>query len=118
MRITFLYILLLSCGMTYSQNRNSIWCFGDSAGIDFRNLNNPAPIITSFDTRGSCVSIAKSIGELIFYSNTRATMGDHSTLVWDSSNQIMQNGSNIIGEGWYRELVIVPFPNDTNLFYL
>ena len=54
---------------SYSQNRNNIWCFGDSAGIDF-NQTVAAPINTNLDTRGSCTSIADSTGNLLFYAST------------------------------------------------
>ena len=51
-----------------AQNRNSIWCFGDSAGIDFRNVSMPVPISTGMDGRGSCASISDSVGNLLFYA--------------------------------------------------
>lgn len=65
---TFGLLLCVSIA-TLSQNRNSIWCFGDSAGIDFRNVSMPVPITTGFDTRGTCASVSDSLGNLLFYSN-------------------------------------------------
>jgi hypothetical protein len=36
MRATLLFFLIfISAADSFSQNRNSVWCFGDSAGIDF-----------------------------------------------------------------------------------
>src|SRR5688572_2342783 len=112
-----LWLILISVS-AFAQNRNSVWCFGDSAGIDFSNISNPIPIASSLDTRGSCASISDSLGHLLFYSNTRAAMVGNTTLVWNSSNQIMQNGDNIVGRGWFRELVIIPDPADNGLYYL
>ena len=51
----------------YSQKQNNIWCFGDSAGIDFNNVSNPITFSSSLDSRGSCVSIADTNGQLFFY---------------------------------------------------
>src|SRR5215831_5534683 len=91
MKRTFLIFLFTILLPFYSQSQlqNAIWCFGDSAGIDFRNINNPIPISTSLDTRGSCVSISDSLGNLLFYANTRAAMAGNTTLVWNKLNQIM-----------------------------
>jgi hypothetical protein len=43
----FIVFFLATSFYATAQNRNSIWCFGDSAGINFSNINNPVPITTS-----------------------------------------------------------------------
>jgi hypothetical protein len=110
-------IFLSSSHLIFAQKQNNIWCFGDSAGIDFNNISNPLPIVTSLDTRGSCVSIADSLGQLLFYANTRATITGNTTLVWNKNNQIMENGDSIVGRGWYNELLILPTIH-SNVYYL
>ena len=113
------FISCIQSVSTYSQNRNSVWCFGDSAGIDFRNVSIPVPISTSLDSRGSCVSISDSLGNLLFYGNTRANGSIAQTgIIYNRNHDIMQNGDSIAGEGWYHELLIIPFPNDLNKYYL
>ncbi|MEO8085848.1 MAG: T9SS type A sorting domain-containing protein [Bacteroidota bacterium] len=118
MRKKFVFFILWVPVSLFAQQRNSIWCFGDSAGIDFTNIQNPLPISSSLDTRGSSVSIADSTGALLFYANTRANTGAFTTLVWNKNNQQMQNGDSIVGDAWYNELVIVPAPGTNSLFYL
>jgi hypothetical protein len=110
-------ILFIFSIPTQGQGRNNFWCFGDSAGINF-NQSPPVPIITSVRSRGSCVSIADSLGSLLFYANDRAGNGNNSTLVWNSQNNQMTNGDSIQGESLYNELVIIPKPGSTKLFYL
>ncbi len=98
--------------------RNNIWCFGDSAGIDF-NSGAPIPISTSLDTRGTCVSIADISGNLLFYGNTRAaTAGFTTGLIWNRNNQLMMEGDSIAGDGWYHEMVILPDPAYDSLYYV
>jgi len=116
-KLLIILIVLLS-ELVYAQNQNSIWCFGDSAGIDFNIPSNPVPIATGLRTRGSCVSIADVSGNLLFYANTRAASGTYSTLVYDSQNSLMSNGDAIAGEGWYNELIIVPNPINDSTYYL
>ncbi|MFN8234691.1 MAG: hypothetical protein U0X89_01025 [Bacteroidia bacterium] len=45
MKLKFIFVFLVSVLLvnheSKAQNRNSIWCFGDSAGINFSNINNP-----------------------------------------------------------------------------
>ena len=102
----------------FSQNRNSVWCFGDSALIDFSDTSNIIVGSCGLDTRGSCVSIANENGKLLFYAETRATISGNTTLVFDTTHQVMQNGNNIVGRGWYQELVIVPNAANDSTYYL
>ncbi|MEO8146565.1 MAG: T9SS type A sorting domain-containing protein [Bacteroidia bacterium] len=107
----------------YSQKRNNIWCFGDSAGIDFGNLSNPSSFQSGMDARGSCSSIADKNGSLQFYSSTSykplwSTGVIKLGAVYNSYHQLMQNGDTLIGRGWYNEIVIIPNPADSNLYYV
>ena len=117
MKNCFIILILFSFFGAYSQNRNSVWVFGDSAGIDFSNVANPVPITSGMDGRGSCVSISDILGNLQFYGFTNATT-DWSTLIMTHQNTPMLNGDSINGAAWYNELQIVPFTNDTNKYYL
>ncbi|MBL0340419.1 MAG: T9SS type A sorting domain-containing protein [Bacteroidetes bacterium] len=114
-----LCILLLGPQTSFAQNRNNIWCFGDSAGIDFNDTTNPFPINTSLVTRGSCASISDTSGNLLFYCSTRSGWpGVYSGFIWNRINNLMLGGDSIGGDGWYYEMVIVPVPNDDSLFLL
>jgi len=101
-----------------AQNRNSVWAFGDSAGIDFSILASPVPFSTSLDTRGTCVSIADTNGLLQFYVNSRANLGGNTGLVWNRQHNLMVNGDSILSEAWYHEMIILPFPGNDSLYYL
>jgi hypothetical protein len=116
MRATLLFFLIfISAADSFCQNRNSVWCFGDSAGIDFSS-GAPVTFASGMDGRGSCSSIADTNGNLLFYADTRAGNWWYSTRVYNSQHQIMQNGDSINGESWYNELVAVPMGN--NIYYL
>ncbi len=112
----FLISILLVTDALKAQNKNSIWCFGDSAGINFSNINNPVPFTSSVEGRGSCVSIADNNGNLLFYSNTYMNMA--RTMVWNALNDTMTNSYPMGGGGAYYEIQIVPFPDGQNKYYL
>jgi hypothetical protein len=114
-----LFYLLVFSTQVVAQNRNNIWCFGDSSGIDFGTVPNPVTFRSSVVSRGSCVSIADSMSSLLFYAHTRAGIGNGvTTLVFDSNHQVMPNGTNIKGEGWYNELLIIPDPGSNHEYFL
>src|SRR6185436_9998584 len=87
----------------------------DSAGIDFSNISNPIPIISSMDGRGSCVSFSDTSGSLWLYAN-------HNSLaqgkLWNYLNDTLENSDSIIGDGYYGGLVLIPKPLNDSLFYL
>jgi len=114
-KIVALFLITSAC---YAQNQNSIWCFGDSAGINFQNINNPVPFSSGMVGRGSCTSISDTIGLLQFYSFTREGIGNFSAQIFTNQHQIMQNGDTVQGEAWYNELTIIPKPNSNSLYYL
>ncbi|MBK6445093.1 MAG: hypothetical protein IPF81_07205 [Bacteroidetes bacterium] len=62
----FLLLFILSASYASAQFTDRYWCFGDSAGIDFRNLNNPIPGESVLRSRGTCASICDSSGTYYF----------------------------------------------------
>jgi hypothetical protein len=119
MQFYFMPLAFILYALPLCAQRNNIWCFGDSAGINFNNGSLPYPISSAFRTRGTCTSIADSNGDLLFYTNTRSGQpGDKTGLIWNKNNQIMLNADSIFGDGWYYEMVIIPDPDDDSTYYL
>jgi hypothetical protein len=119
MRVQLLVLIsyLLAALSVMGQDRNSNWCFGDSAGIAF-NGSSSTVFTSSVKSRGSCVSISDSVGQLQFYAYTRATVPGNSGLVINKEGSMMNNGNNIVGEGWYEEMCIIPDPGNPSQYYL
>jgi len=67
MKYCLFIIIIFTSTIVKSQDRNSVWCFGDSAGIDFGS-GVAVPIASGMDGRGSCASIADENGNLLFYA--------------------------------------------------
>ncbi len=126
MRSLFLIIFLLVNTVTSAQYTDRYWAFGDSAGIDFKNLSSPQPSNSIIRSRGTCVSICDSAGDLLFYAgspniyqwiiqpNFDYTLG----YVVNKNHQTMQSGDSLAGLLWYQEMVIVPMPGNDSLFYV
>ncbi len=111
-------IILLYCNFLQAQQGN-IWCFGDSAALDFNNLSNPIATNSAVVSRGSSASIADTNGNLLFYSFTRTqSSGPTTGLLYNKNHQLMMEGDSIAGSGWYYEMGIIPNPADDSSYYL
>lgn len=107
---------------TFAQFSSKVWCFGDSAGINFTNSSSPTLFTSTRISRGSCNSIADSAGNLLFYTGTFylplwAAGYLDLTAIYNSQDTVMEGGDSILGRSWYRELAIIPYPGHSNLFY-
>ncbi|MBL7913433.1 MAG: T9SS type A sorting domain-containing protein [Bacteroidia bacterium] len=115
----FLFIVfsIIACGVQ-AQKRGSVWCFGDSAKVNFSDTSNIITGHSSVKSRGSCVSISDTMGNLELYAYTRAGVNGNTSLLKNATDSLLINGDSIVGEGWYRELVLLPYPGNDSLNYL
>ena len=102
-----LIVFLISLNALYfdciGQSKNAIWCFGDSAGVDFNNTANPIPFISGMNAKGTCASISDISGNLKFYCaspdienfwNGVSQLG----IVYNREHQKMYNSDSLILE--------------------
>ena len=115
----FSFVILLIVTVSYAQNlQNANWCFRINAKVNFNltppNVSSCANGANSIAYAGSGATVSNSNGQLLFYTN--------GISVWDKSNNVMQNGSNIGGsvdQHWNQQTtIIVPKPNSPNLYYI
>ncbi|GGE95276.1 WD40 repeat domain-containing protein [Hymenobacter cavernae] len=109
----FLLALLLSLPSfgAYAQREQSIWYFGQQAGVSFADAQ-PTPLLDSKMTtyEGSAVA-TNSKGQLLFYTN-----GEN---VFNRQHQVMPNGRKLMGSGSSTQsALIVPDPGSGNVFYV
>jgi PKD repeat protein len=105
------FLALFSFFGGFSQKETSIWYFGEEVGLDFNSgepkLSNNGKLISS---EGSA-SISTKDGRLLFYTE--------GVNVWDSSHNLMPNGSNLSGnESSTQSSIIIPKPGDKKKFYI
>jgi hypothetical protein len=95
----------------YAQKENSIWYFGEHAGMDF-NSGTPVDLSNgALYTEEGCSSISDANGNLLFYTD-----GVH---VWDKNHNQMANGFGLLGEFHSTQsALIVPFPVTPDLYYI
>ncbi|MBK7967711.1 MAG: hypothetical protein IPK08_01650 [Bacteroidetes bacterium] len=91
--------------------------FRRQRGLGFQ-WRAPSSSTSSIVSRGSCVSLSDSNGDLLFYAHTRAGVSGITTgLIFNSTHQLLLDGDSIAGGGWYQEMVIIPNPADDSSFY-
>lgn len=111
------FVLILSLffitlfGFSQKKEANN-WLFGEKVGLQFINLTDPPLVLRGeLSTLEGCASISDSNGNLLFYS-------DGST-VWDKKDNIMPNGTNLLGdESSTQSAIIIPKPLNPNIYYL
>ncbi|CAN5566658.1 hypothetical protein BH11BAC2_BH11BAC2_04280 [soil metagenome] len=92
-----------------AQKYGNVWQFGDHVGLDFNNCN---PVVVNGSNPGfeGCSTICDSLGQILFYTN--------SDSVWDRFNNVMPNGFLIFTSGTLSQVIIIPKPLSSNLYYI
>lgn len=104
-------IFFITTTIAFAQNEANIWYFGYYAGLDFNSGSPVALDDGQLRTDEGCASISDSYGNLLFYT-------DGST-VYDSSHNIMQNGTGLFGgASSTNSAIIVPKPGNSNIYYI
>lgn len=127
---TITFLCLLFSSILHAQWQNGLWtekqaynwCFGDYVGLEF-NSGSPLPFpnVQGNGSEGSTV-MSDSNGQLLFYAfgGTNPFNNEYYTTVWNKNHEIMANGTDILGDGMSSSQfgVIVPKPNNPNIYYL
>ena len=69
-RVIFIIILIVISPACFAQNRDAVWVFGESIGIDYNDIQNPA--VTNFTISGgdeTYTSISDNSGNLLLYTD-------------------------------------------------
>jgi gliding motility-associated-like protein len=110
-RLIILFLLPLSL---FAQTYADWWYFGFQAGIHFTPSGAVANNEGQLTSTEGCASIADDFGNLLFY-----TRGD---TVWDSTHNVMQNGTGLLGNGIAGDgamsAFIVPRPEHPAEYYI
>ena len=122
MRKLIFFILLLQTVFTKAQFTNLNWTFGDSCGIKFNANGIDSIYRTSVNARGSCATISDSLGNLLFYAASpdlelyqTPSLIDRGR-IYNKQHDKMDNGDTIFCQNWYREMLILPWPDSVNKF--
>ncbi len=104
--LLFLLFFLSSLPSFSQYNQANIWYFEGGNGINF-NTNPPTKTNDNVFSLGRISTICDNNGKLLFYT-------DGMTVI-DKNHKKMKNGENILG---HAEHIIVPFPQNKNLYYI
>lgn len=108
--LPFFLINFLVVNSTYAQKEASKWFFGNNAGLDFLT-SPPTSIPGASASRVACASICDSLGNLLFYTN--------GIEVWDRTNQVMQNGTGLMGNEFSVQVaMILKHPGKNYIYYV
>jgi gliding motility-associated-like protein len=109
-RLFLLATLLQLPGIIVFAQYDNNWYFGRKAALNFSTGTPQVITNSSLQTMEACASISDENGQLLFYTN--------GVDVYDRSNTLMLNGSNLGGDISSCQMSIVPAPGNPNLFYI
>jgi len=118
MKKVFFILTLFITSISFAQLENNHWCFGYRAGADFSSgtaIGSTSSINNNVSGYGvGAASVSDANGNLLFYTD--------GIKVWDKNNNIMTNGSGLLGgisAAYDRQpVIIVPKPLNENLYYI
>jgi len=94
-----------------AQKEASHWFFGENAGLDFSSGSPVADTNGALNTLEGCTTISNSAGNLLFYTD--------GTTVWNKNHLVMPTGIGLFGDSSSSQsAIIVPKPNDINIYYI
>lgn len=109
--ITFFILLIATGASAQYEPQYNVWNFGDGYRLDFNTLPPVLSKTSAILSGASTASICDAGGNLLFYSNGEK--------VWDRTNQVMPNGSGLLGDiGSFQGVIITPFPGNREKYYL
>ena len=106
-----LFVFVLFCFKSQSQNETNNWYFGANAGLNFSTI--PPTILTNgmLVTTEGCSSISDALGNILFYSD--------GITVYDKTHNIMSNGTGLFGNSsTTQSSIIVKEPGNNNIYYI
>lgn len=109
--LLFLSFFLLVSLQISAQREAANWIFGNNAGLTFNTGNPVTNTQSQINTIESSASISDANGDLLFYTDGES--------IFNKDYILMQNGGGILGhKSSANGTVIVPDPNNNNLYYV
>ena len=104
-KLTLLIFLCFNM-ISFGQQENANWYFGNGAGLNFNGAATPIFDGQTTNLHYQSATVSDDDGNLLFYT-------DGST-VWNGNHQVIGSGLN----GGSRTVSIVPMPGDCNKYYV
>ena len=115
----YVFLLIFFFNKGYSQNdlQNANWTVRANRRIDFFPTSNPLNTFSSnisggFGSTFNSASVSDRNGNFLFYTD--------GVTVWDSNDDVMDNGTDLLGQEspLSQNVLIIPNPNDLNMYYI
>ena len=104
--------------MVQGQYNNNFWLFGDSVGINWTNPANPALFKSMIKGRGTSASLSDSSGPIIYSQSAYTNQFLNHSKTYNKYDSPIIGSDSIYCEGWYHEMMFIPFPKKDSLVYL
>ncbi|MBK9636488.1 MAG: T9SS type A sorting domain-containing protein [Bacteroidetes bacterium] len=115
--LLLLFLFLFGFGEMEAQKyKGDVWCFGDSAGIDWTSPSSPNFFRSMIHSRSGTASICDSLGNLLIYSVYKKEPANNRGWVLNKFHQLIPNGDTIYFQDWYHSVILIPGVNDSIIY--
>lgn len=109
----------------FSQAEANFWYFGNNLGLDFSS-GEPIQIFDgALESFEGCATVSDAAGNLLFYTNGGGRPEAPDLIyppgsIWNRNHEVMYDMQGVEGGGFssYQSSIIVPKPNECNVYYL
>ncbi|WP_083261347.1 T9SS type B sorting domain-containing protein [Crocinitomix algicola] len=102
-------IIIFSCLCLTAQEEHMNWHFGNGAGLNFSSGDPDTFVGSEIETTESCYTVNDNEGNVLFYTN--------GLKVWDATNTVMPNGSDLLGNT-SAQCIVLPRPDNPNRYFI
>jgi hypothetical protein len=119
-KLNIIILLLLFISTSHAQQyKGNVWCFGDSAGIDWTNPSNPTTFISMNKGRSGTSSLCDSNNTLHLYAGYLSDGTSQTRCrVNNKFHKKVFNGDSIFFEPMYHSILFIPKPNNDSIAFL
>ncbi len=110
------FFLFTTISLYAQKYKGNVWCFGDSAGIDWANPNSPIFFRSMMHGRSGTASISDSSGNLILYSGYKREPANNRGWILNKFHQLVPNGDTLYFQDWYHSVILLPSVNDSIIY--
>lgn len=93
----------------YAQSEHMNWHFGNGVGLNFSSGTPTTFSGSAIETSESCYTVNDAAGNILFYTN--------GIKVWDATNTVMPNGSDLFGNE-SSQCIVLPKPDNPNRYFI
>ena len=120
-KLILVLLMMGSTQLSFAQKyKGDVWCWGDSAGIDWTTPSSPTNFRSNYRGRCGTAIISDSLNNLLLYAGfLRDVVTSYKKVsIRNKYHKSVENGDTLFGEEWYHSMIFLPKPGNDSIIFL